>query len=539
MNVLLVDDEDYVLDYLEADIPWTSLGISNVYRAGSAKEALDTASRVPLAIVVTDIRMPEMSGLELVSALQRKYPDTKVVLLSGHSDFSYAVKALQLGASDYLLKPVTEDEVLMCLKKVLVKIEDEKRHKEHLEAASDVLKLGITRMREHLLLDLLFGKKYASGELTRHLKALHLPFEPETPSSLVLLRIETGTEDIKREDYELLSFALLNMAEEILFERITDIPSLWSCKDYNRLAIAVLPTGRFEDRQELGMRIGKLQAAVQDYMKRTVSVLYTQPFAFQNELQQQYLQALNVFWRSIGTRSGVLLAMEAAKEETIGEPAMKSLTRLHQSPTLQQLMESGRWEEVVSKLELILEELNMPAYRTQQHLMEVVYYLFGCFSYMAHKQGDSFAEMVDLPSLQRETVLFQSADQIKEWALPLIEQFKRSLQDVSPNRSHIIRQIHEFIERHLQEDVSLTRVGEHVYLHPVYLSRLYKKETGESLSAYITRTRMERAARLLMTTNMKVADIAKEIGYQKTQYFIHIFKEFYDCTPQNYRNRQA
>ena len=199
-------------------------------------------------------------------------------------------------------------------------------------------------------------------------------------------------------------------------------------------------------------------------------------------------------------------------------------------------MESGRWEEVIGKLDLILEELDMPPFRTQQHLMEVVYYLYSSFSYMAHKQGDSFADMVGSPSLQHDSFYFQSTDNIKEWSLPLIEQFKRSLQEASPSQNHIIRQIHDYIERHLQEDVSLTRVGEHVYLHPVYLSRLYKK-TGESLSSYISRARMEKAAGLLTSTNKKVADIAKEVGYQKTQYFIHIFKEYYNCTPQNFRNR--
>ncbi|WP_171056371.1 response regulator [Paenibacillus sinopodophylli] len=537
MNVLLVDDEDYVLDYLETEIPWSSLGILHVYRASSAKEALDMASRVPLSIIVSDIRMPERSGLELLSTLQREYPETKVILLSGYSDFSYAVKALQLGAADYLLKPVTEDEVLLSLKKVFVKIEDEKQKKQSLEAANDVLKLGGIRMREHLLIDLLLGKKYDSDELNRHLKALHLPFEADAQCVLVLIRIETGAEEIKREDYELLSFALMNMAEEIVFDQVNDPSSLWSCKDHHRFLIALLPIDSVLDEAELHQRMIKLQNTVLAYMKRTASILITPSFMFQHELHRQYLQALNLFWRAVGTRNNVLLTMTELERETTPEHVIKPLTRLHQSPTMQQLMESGRWEEVTSKLDFILEELSLPAYRTQQHLMEVVYYLFSSFSYIAHKQGDSFADMVNIPSMQRESYYYQSTDQIKEWAIPIIEQFQRSLKEVSSSRSHIIRQIHEYIEHNLQEDVSLTRVGEHVYLHPVYLSRLYKKETGESLSSYIARIRMEKAAHLLNTTNMKVSDIAKDVGYQKTQYFIHIFKEFYNSTPQNFRNR--
>jgi two-component system response regulator YesN len=231
-----------------------------------------------------------------------------------------------------------------------------------------------------------------------------------------------------------------------------------------------------------------------------------------------------------------LLPLRELERRTAAEPATKPLSRLYQTPTLQQLMEAGRWEEAPARLDYILEELNMPGCGTKQHMMEIIHYLFSSFSFIAHKQGDSFADMVDIARLQSDAAYYHSAAQIKELALSLMEQFKRSLQEVSPNRNHIIRQVHEFIEQHLKEDVSLTRVGEHVYLHPVYLSRLYKKETGESLSAYITRIRMEKAVMLLTTTNMKVADIAQEVGYQKTQYFIHIFKEFYHHTPQNYRN---
>ncbi|MDQ6419681.1 response regulator [Paenibacillus sp. LHD-117] len=536
MNVLLVDDEDYVLDYLETEIQWKTLGISNVYRAGSAKEALDVVKKVPVAIVITDIRMPERSGLELLSSLQRHHRDTKVILLSGHSDFSYAVKALQLGASDYLLKPVTEDEVLLSLKKVFAKIEEEKRQIRSLKAASDVLNLGIGRMREHLLFDLLLGKKYNAEELRRHLQALHLQFEPETDCVLALIRIETGTEDMTREDYELLNFALLNVAEEIFFGRIGDKPSIWSCKDDNQFIVVLLPCDVVVDHRELNVQINKLKQAVQIYMKRTVSILLSEPFVFQYELHRQYLKAINVFWRSVGTRYGVMLDMNDLRNPEPGD-SIKPLTRLYQSPTMLQLMDSDRWEEVNGKLDYILEELDMPDFRTQHHLMEAVYYLLSCFSYIAHKQGDSFAEMINSFSLQRKSYYFQRTEQIKEWALPLIVQFKRSLQEISPNRNHIIREIHDFIEEHLQMDVSMTRLGEHVYLHPVYLSRLYKKETGESLSAYISRIRMEKAARLLETTNMKVADVAKEVGYQKTQYFIYIFKEFYGCTPKNFRNR--
>ncbi|MFC4776641.1 response regulator [Paenibacillus sp. GCM10023252] len=538
MNVLLVDDEDYVLDYLKTDVPWSGLGVKDVYVASSAKEAMNLISQTSFDIMISDIRMPEMSGIELLSHIQKTAPAAKVILLSGYSDFTYAVQALQLGAADYLLKPATIEEIVLCLNKVILKIAEEKQAKESLTAAQDVLMLGAARMREHLLLDLILGKKYAPDELSRHLSALHIPLEPNSECMLALLRMEGGAEDSTREDMELLSYAMLNMAEEIHYGSINNDSSLWSCKDYHRYLIVILPVQSEDDYNNKLMKWEKLQQGVRTYLKRTVSLLITAPFTFQHGIHTLYSEALNHFWRLIGTRRDRLVTRSSEQLEHSSEQLTKPLTRLHQSPSLLQLLEAGRWDDIPGRLDYILEELDMPAYQTQHHLMEVLYYLFGSFSYIAHKQGDSFGDMVNIPTLESGAFSFHSTTSIRDWALPLIDQFRRSLKETTSKRNHIIRQIHAFIEEHLHEDVSLGRLGEHVYLHPVYLSRLYKKETGESISTYIERMRMEKAVQLLTLTNMRVSDVAQEVGYQKTQYFIHIFKENYGCTPQNYRNRQ-
>jgi two-component system response regulator YesN len=155
---------------------------------------------------------------------------------------------------------------------------------------------------------------------------------------------------------------------------------------------------------------------------------------------------------------------------------------------------------------------------------------------MSHQTGDRISDIIGDLSFFQSQFHFHSTDQIRQWSESLINQYKRSINEDNGGKSYIIRQVQKFIENNFNEDVSLNKIGKHVYLHPVYLSRLYKKETGESLSSYILRTRMENASHLLTNTNKKIGDIAIEVGYQKTQYFIRLFKEFYHATPQKYRN---
>ncbi|WNR42889.1 response regulator [Paenibacillus roseipurpureus] len=538
MNVLIVDDEEYVLDFLESDIPWGSLGVKQVFRAQSADEALQHISLYPIPIVISDIRMPERDGIELITEILERDSAVKVILLSGHSDFEYAKQALKLGASDYLLKPATVEEITDCLSKVIEQFQEEKQQKENLIVAREVLQLGASRMREHVLLDLLLGKKLTQKEQRRHLNALNIKVEENDLCFLALLRIETGLEEMAREDYELFSYALLNMTEEIINERVGQDPSLWSCKDPHRFIVALLPVQTSQDYEAFVRKWERLQREVRHFFKqnRTVSIFLTSIFPFGQGIHQRYTEAVNDFWLSIGTQRDVLHTADQSQEKR-AEKSLKPLSRLHLSPTIQQLMDTANWNEIPERLDFILDELILPDFHTQHHLLEVAYYLFGCFSYIAHKQGDSFADMVSVPVLENGSLMFQSPENIKEWGMPLIDQFQRSLRDVTINQNHIVKQIQDFVEQHLHDDVSLNRLGGHVYLHPVYLSRLYKKKTGESLSAYILRCRMEKAAQLLTTTNMRVADIATEVGYQKTQYFIHIFKDSYGCTPQVFRNR--
>jgi len=106
------------------------------------------------------------------------------------------------------------------------------------------------------------------------------------------------------------------------------------------------------------------------------------------------------------------------------------------------------------------------------------------------------------------------------------------------SNEHTIQMIREYIESHLADGLSLEELGEYVHLHPVYLSKLYKQETGSNLSSYISLKRLEKASRLLIESNLHVVDISRMVGYKKTQYFIKLYKEEYGVTPQQYRRQQ-
>ena len=219
-----------------------------------------------------------------------------------------------------------------------------------------------------------------------------------------------------------------------------------------------------------------------------------------------------------------------------GIPLQKNvypLQALYQPPTLNQLLEMKQYEEIEDKLESIFEELSREKVLSNEYLLEVFFLISGAFIYVAHSSrhlsnlvGEDIRKLTNSENF--------TAEEIKSWSFKTLEKIKVELeQSQIGERCSVIHQVQAFIEENLGEDVSLQTIAEHVYLHPAYLSKIYKMETGEGLSDFIYKLRMEKASKYLLTSNRKVNEIAKALGYQNASYFIRVFKDLFGRHPKN------
>ncbi|MFC7677649.1 response regulator [Paenibacillus sp. GCM10028914] len=537
MNMLIVDDEDFVLDYLTDHIEKEQFGIQQIFRANSVGEALCYVGENVIDIIITDIRMPEKSGLELLAQIRNQTPGTIVILLSGYAEFDYAKQALSHGAFDYLLKPASPDEINECIDKALKERQRHDQQIKHNDREQDQKTLtNIQSSREQLLLDLLLGSRYTVGTVSERIAGLGMKNLSDSHVKLAILRLEAKKSDTQDslEDIQLLSYSLANIAEEVFNTGLSE-PCFWSCRDPHNYTIVLFNESYWKDEDQFHNKFLTFQQQVQLYLNRSVSILISQSHVFPKQLDHVYLEALKYFWKHIGSHTDELQYMNTSIKGTEYRP----LSRLYQPPSIQNLLESGQWHEASDRLNFIFQELESDLYRTQDHLLEIYYYLCNALSYIAHKQGLRLLDLVEQPEYLRNGYYFKTPAQLKNWVLSLIEQFQKSFEEpTSRKHSHIIMQVHRFIDQHLNEDVTLKTIADHIYLHPVYLSRLYKKEMGMTLSAYITKIRLEKAVYLLTQTNKKIFEISKEIGYHKPQYFISLFKEQYLLTPQEFRDKQ-
>ena len=543
-HLLIVDDQSDLVDDLAEMLPWDSVGIGTVHKAYSAPEALEIVMANPIDVVITDIRMPGMSGLDLIERIRASWKKIRCILLTGYDDFEYARRALQNQANNYLLKPADDRELLDAVARAVKEIEEEWKEISSLRNALHSVKKNLPVLRSHLLTHLLEGRRVE--DFREKMELFELPISENKPVFLMLIRLENEISRRAGADSSLMEYAAGNMAEELFGEDFY----MWSCNDpYGYLVFLLqekqrLPVSQREkwDPEGIERKAAQLQHYVKLYLKHTVSVLISPNGAFPGDVAPLYEKSIAAFRRQIGSRRDFLLFAanqhegEAGPEAGVRNP--HALKTLYEPPLIVHLLESGQWEALREKVQTIFAEVEQQWNHSLEHIMEIYYAIVSALSYFAHKNRrwlmDLLGDDMDRTSFP---ATFQTAAELRDWTERALDRLKQSMEmEDQDKRSGLVRRVQNYIQQHLGE-ATLQRVAEQVALNPTYLSKLYKLETGEGISDYLYRMKMERAGYLLQHTNKKIYEIAASLGYSKTSYFIKVFKEKYGMTPQEYRDR--
>ncbi|MCM3131776.1 response regulator [Paenibacillus polysaccharolyticus] len=540
IDILLVDDETYVTESLELTIPWGELGVTTVLRAASGKEALGIMEENAVDIVVTDIRMPGMTGLDLISEVNRRWPHVRCILLTGHSDFEYAKKAIQLHAADYMLKPVNDDEFMQSVSAAITSLRDEWDEFDKYHRLLYSRKSDYKILRENLMHDLLLGREISSKALREQLEHYELHMEPEQPAAMMLIRLAGRFASMDQQSIDLMDFAVGNIAEEVLEETY----HVWFSRGpHDCLVMFLQHRKQVEESQLVNSSLRNAAETFREhvvrYLQGDLSIVVIPPFPFQ-ELTNVYRKSLGSLVLS-GPEEHKIIYMDM--ENTINKrpenDAVQALEELYKPPVLPQLLETKQWETAAAKLNAVFDAAEQVSL-SREHVYEMYLSVTNAFMYIAHKQGHLVHEIDHAGfDLLLAHQLIQSPEKLRRWAMDMLAKLQEELSDQegAQSRRHVIKQVQELVTRDTGQDLSVKMIADRVYLHPVYLSKIYKAETGEGLGDYMIRMRMERALYLLKNTNKKIYEITSELGYQNPQYFSKMFKKHYGLTPNEFRDQ--
>lgn len=540
IDIMLVDDETYVTESLAKTIPWAELGIRQVIQASSAAEALLLMERQPVDILVTDIRMPDMSGLQLIEKVAQQWPNVRCMLLTGHSDFEYAKRAIQLQAFDYILKPVDDDEFVVSLTNAIESLKDEWEQAEKFNKLVYYRKADIAVLRSSLLRDLLLGRRLSAKASGEKLALYEIPLRIEDSAVMMLIQLGRRFAEMDHHSISLMEYAVGNIAEEVFGGQY----DVWHGKAPHDCLVLIaslkpetekrlLQEQSFEKarRAELEEAVRLFRRHVENYLKGGISLVITEWFTFPDDVSAAYRAGLGAIGTTEG--EGTVFLEDAAHDRRTA----RSLDALYKPPTLIHLLESKQWDAAGRKIAEVFDELEKSG-DSREHLYEVYFSVSNAFMYVVHKQGH-YMHQIDHAGLDllADPGIVLSVGKLRAWAAGMLEKLRRELSASDKHaRSYIVSKVQELVSRDLGGETSVKTIADRVYLHPVYLSKIYKAETGESLGDYIIRMRMERALYLLKHTNKKIYEITAELGYQNPQYFSKMFKKHYGLAPNEFRD---
>ncbi|WP_342566492.1 response regulator [Paenibacillus sp. FSL R7-0345] len=533
LQILLVDDEQYVVDDLELAFPWQEFGIDKVYKAYSGAQALLLMEQVPVDIVITDIAMPGMSGLELVKQVKRTHRRIKCILLTGYAEFEYAREALQHGVVEYLVKPLDHQKLRSALESTIMTIQTELDRTASYQQALLAFKEHLPALKDKLLLELIQGKSYPQERLKDKLDRYQLSFQMQDRVFLFLIRLEEHFTNFGLDSQLLFEYAVTNIACELLGEGFR----VWHCRDaYENLVFLVKSTeGAAMDPEiilkQLTHNTHQLHSSVNEYLNGGISVILSYPGEFPLHIRSMYEDSLSALRQQVGDDKGYFISLTDKHKSSPVQP----LKDLYASPTLMHLLETGQWQGYKERLQQMKEFSNsLPAYN-EEYIEEIRSMILGSFHYIAHKNHTLLSDLVGRELLDK--TIFRSISQLISWGETLVDTLQVKLErDTRNNRMDIIKEIQSCIAANLAK-ASQQFVADSVSLHPAYVSKLFKQVSGVSISEYILNMKMEQAVENLRNSDMKIYEISEQLGYANSQYFIKVFKEQFGMTPQDYRGK--
>jgi len=538
-RLLIVDDEEIITQTLYEVFNQSMQEELDVYKAFSAKEALDWMSRTRIDIVLSDIRMPGMSGLELMEKIHTYWPRCRVVFLTGYSEFEYAYQALQKANVKYLLKTEGYNKVMQTIQEVIdeIKYDHQINHllKQSVEQKDALVSIAQGEYFRQVILDGYDESVERSLEMLEHeFKHFDINLRADERVLIVLGRFAYTTDLSYLQKVDNLS-----LVRQIWDSFMSDqINSTAVIDKHGDLIWFLQPS--MQAGQMLGGRITTyvegtlelIQQACQATLGVDLSFTMSGKPCNWEQVSSQY-EALRQLQRMhisegipvIQVAHSLTLSCSSSSEGFRIGPKVEMMT-LH--------LEAGRIKEFMESFEEI-ESYTLNHNDSALRSMEVYYSLsLMMLSYMNRYQLNE--QLTDMNKLMRLDAHASMKEGFRYIRLIAEKIFSNKHSDDRDRASSVIGKICNYIHEHLSEDLSLVRLAEVHYFNPSYLSRLFKQEKGVKLSEYIDECRLRRAKELLGNADLKIREVALQVGYEAAHSFTRFFKKATGMTPQEYRD---
>ncbi len=522
-KIFLVEDEIVTRESIRDRVDWQAAGFEFSGEAPDGEMALPLIQAIRPDVLITDIKMPFMNGLELCKIVHESMPEIKTIILSGHDEFNYAQEAVRLGVTEYLLKPVSSQDLVTVLQKVGRQIEREAQERDRLQALQGQVLENLPAMQDNFLRQLVLGRVSMMEAIK---ESMQIKLKLIARSYLVVfVRIAFANEDPSTLNQRYAE------SEQVIAEVARRGADVLVFKMGLGETVLIFKGDSAEHLREDGYLLAEaIKEAVRTQTKASMALGISEPCKYIGEIPQAFIEA----FEKVRTGAGVTQATpgaEAARpiELTRLDPGLTEAYLKFETPAAFDRYFSAYLQPVPAEIQatrLFREYILLDILRTAANFVNE----------LGGDAGKVIPELTESEGFQAATA---NLPLTRQWVYNVL---RRALDFRDARIGHqygvLIARAQDFIDSHFPDPaLSLKTVAASVNLSSSHFSALFSRETGGTFIEYLTQRRIERAMTLLSTTNLRAAEISEAVGYDNPQYFSTVFKKICGLTPIEYRQK--
>lgn len=530
-KVLIVEDEVPVRNRIIESVNWADIGLEVVYGAGDGQEALDFLEDHQVELILTDIYMPFIDGMELARRVRESNQYCKIVFLTGYNEFDYAKEAIELNASKYLLKPITKEELCQVLIEMKEALDQDIEAMKNLTKLEDQYEKSLSFLRDKLLFDIIAGFM-PSNRIQQACRNLNCDYQSNYYRLGIIEVVHKSSigQEQWAEDYSLLHFAMFNIAKE-LFSDNHDTKVLLGDQGKLYVVFTSMLAEGFEKVAFDGL--SELLNTIRHIYKMPLTAGLSSQYQGLDELKYAYEEAMSAMDYSL--IEGINRVIVTADIE--GVTPMKRQKLEGTMTEIVACLKVNKTDEAKEHLAMLIEQVKFNRYGLNEIktlILALMTRIFDGYNQMclteAMKETLDFTLVETLHYLEDFT---QVEVQIQETIDRLSGQLLQSRQN---DKNHLVLEAINHIETsYMHADLDIKEMSDHLHVSASYFSRIFKSAKQQTFLEFLTAYRMDKAKALLKSSDLKVYEISTAVGYEDPHYFSYNFRKNVGTTPLKFR----
>ena len=522
LKLVLVDDEPILLQGLVQTYDWESMGFTIVGTAKSGQQALEVIRKEKPDVVLTDIRMKQVTGLMVIDEISKENPNCLFIVLSAYRNFQYAQQAVELGAFAYLLKPIEEDKLRETMQKAYHTCMEQRETETRIENWEKLLAKDQDSFLQVVI------EKYAKSQITQEkiqniFDTINMKVTDSNLFLAVCVDVDLTYKITNALNFEAARYELIQYFQEKIKEKYT----YWHFEGEEDNEVFVIAA----ERQANVYEVKKILEHIKKEQKNPVIAAISKPFRGVTGIRECYLEAQHLFGVAAASGASAFTIPEDVEESheesyaTNEEALIINAVRKNDADALKKAF-IGFIYKMPKSEEMQCQYLHKVMLKTEFMIRDS----YGMTEELYRQFQDYYSNLKNLNSMRASDVCYK----IMKKAIAIREN------DASKDETRYFKEYMSdavaYIEEHLEDEtLSIVSVATHVYLNPVYFGRVFKNTFHMTFKKYLLQQRMEKAKQLLESGKASIGNICEMVGIGNPSYFSHLFKEYTGKMPSEYK----